>query len=186
VTTPSPGVPDFIAGYGPQQSDFQSWWVNSAAFFQQRVIFRALQSTTATTLPDSGDAVNIEFDDVLEDPYSGWDSVHHTWTPPAGYSGWYLVTLTVIMAAAPSASSITLSTYVEQNGGVILFPLASTVLAGGSGAATCGNGGAQYVYLTGGQDIVAGKAAIQNAAAGLDTSVTAGQQPAIEIVWISS
>lgn len=182
MTTPAPGVPDFTAGYGPQQSDFQSWWVNAAAFFQQRVIFRALQSTTATSIPDTGNPTTIGFDDVLEDPYSGWDDVHYTWTPPAGYSGWYMVTLQVFMAAAPGGTSITLSTYVEQNGGVTLFPLASTTIAG----AAMGNGGAQYVYLTGGQDIVAGKAAIQNAAASLDTSVTAGQQSAIEIVWISS
>ena len=51
MTTPAPSVPSFLAGFGPQQSDMQSLWVNPAAFFQQKVVFRATQTTTATTLP---------------------------------------------------------------------------------------------------------------------------------------
>ena len=55
----------------------------------------ASQTTTATSLPDSGAATTIGFDTVAEDPYSGWDSGTFLWTPPAGYSGWYQATLTV-------------------------------------------------------------------------------------------
>ena len=68
TTWPAPSVPVFPAGYGPTQTDLDNWWYNVAGFLQTGVVFRASQTTTATSLPDSGAATTIGFDDVLEDP----------------------------------------------------------------------------------------------------------------------
>ena len=84
MTTPAPSVPSFLAGFGPQQSDMQSLWVSPAAFFQQKVVFRATQATTATTLPSAGTTTAIAYDNIIEDPYSGWDATNKNWAAPAG------------------------------------------------------------------------------------------------------
>jgi hypothetical protein len=176
VTTPA--VPDFIPGYGPQQSDMQTLWVNPATFFRTRVVFRATQATTATTIPDSGAYTTIAYDNILEDPYSGWSASAHKWTAPAGYSGWYLATMCVFIASAANndilAANIGGSPQVE--------PAAASAQSNAAGGAVAAN----YAYLTGGQDALWGTAALLNASASVSTSLTAGEQSSLEIIWISS
>ena len=184
MTTPVPSVPDFIAGYGPQQSDFQGWWVNAAAFFQQRVIFRAVQASSATTLPSSGAVVTIAYDDILEDPYSGWSATSYNWTAPLGYSGWYQVTVTVWVTAS-GADNIVLSPYIigdAASNAMSGYPLASVVIPNGQGGAE----GTYYVYLTSGQDAVSGGASVTNSSSSVSTDLSTGTQSSLEIVWISS
>jgi hypothetical protein len=184
MTTPSPSVPDFLAGFGLQQSDLQSLWVNAAAFFQQRVIFRATQTTTATTLPSSGAVTTIAYDNIIEDPYGGWSASTHKWTAPAGYSGWYQVTVTV-WAATPGAINTVLSPFAggsaayNPNSGV---PLAGVPIPN----SPAGVEGSWYLWLTGGQDATWGAGAILNSGSNVLTNLTAGEQSSLEITWLGS
>jgi hypothetical protein len=179
ATWNAPAVPVFPAGYCPQQADFSTWWYQVAGFLQNKVVARVSQATTATSLPSSGAVTVIGFDTVAEDPYSGWNATSHEWAPPAGYSGWYQVTLTV--RTAPM-TGVDLYTYMVQtsSGG-------QTPAVGVQGASNVGAGasGTWTVYLTGGQDAVQGAAGLEHASAAVSTSLTAGQQSTMEIVWLS-
>lgn len=186
MTTPLPSVPVFLAGFGPQQSDWQSLWVNALAFFQQKVVFRATQATSATTLPSSGGVTTIAYDNIIEDPYAGWNATTHEWLAPAGLSGWYQVTVTVWLAA-PGALQIVLSPYV---GGSAAYNANTGKALAGSVVASSSPGGAAegtwLLWLTGGQDAVWGAGAIANSGANHATSTTAGQNSSIEVIWLGS
>jgi hypothetical protein len=172
-----PSVPVFSAGYGPLAQDFYNWWFQNASFFQNRVVFRASQTTTATSLPDSGAATTIGFDTVAEDPYSGWDSGTYLWTPPSGYSGWYQATLTV--------RTVTLADNVDLRpvlAGTYSYTLACVMGSSSNGA---GAGCTFITYLVGGQDTIGGACELLNSGSAVNTSLTAGQQSAFELVWIS-
>jgi hypothetical protein len=178
ATFPDAVIPFFPAGYQPQQSDFTTWWYDNAAFLQNRVVFRARQATTATTLPASGAATVIGYDAIDEDPYSGWTGTPtFAWMPPAGYSGWYQVTTTLFTAIVGAAVDLRPSVL-----GSYAYTLATV-----QGATTHGNGaeGTFTVYLIGGQDTVQGGGAQLNAGASLLTSLTAGQQSSLEITWLA-
>jgi hypothetical protein len=178
MTTPS--IPDFIAGYGPQQSDWQSLWVNPLTFFQNRVVFRALQATTATTLPSSGALTKIAFDDILEDPYSGWSSSTHEWTAPV--TGLYHVTFCVFMTSGATNDEWSVLPQIVTPA-VINYgePLAAVALGTGASAAEC----TTYVYLQAGEDFVCGQAALLDASASLATNLTTGAQSSFEVMWIA-
>jgi hypothetical protein len=177
VTTYNPpAVPSFPAGYGPQALDFYNWWYQTAGFLQTRVVLRASQTVSATSLPDSGAATTIEFDTIAEDPYSGWDSGTFLWTPPAGYSGWYQATLCVRTATV--AGDVDVRALLAGTYNINL----STVMGSTSGA---GVEGTFPVYLVGGQDTIGGAAELLNSGAAVNTNLTAGQQSTFELVWIS-
>lgn len=176
MTTPS--VPDFLAGYAPQQPDFQSLWVNPATFFRARVVFRASQTTTATTLSSSGNYSTIIFDNIIEDPYSGWSNTLHHWVAPAGYSGTYLATFQVYVGTAVAVNTILA---IEIGGTNQIEPATATACAGTTGV-VCMN----YQYLVGGQDGLWGTAAVLNSGVNVSTDLTNGQNSTFEIIWISS
>jgi hypothetical protein len=180
MTWPVPVVPAFPAGYSPQQADFTAWWYDNAGFMQNKVAARVSQTTTATTLPDSGAQTLIAFDTVVEDPYSGWvGSPFYEWRPPTGYSGFYQVTLTVRTAAVngPDLDIWISNVAVSQEAPACGLKLASNVGAGASGT--------WITYLIGGQDSVAAYGSLLNATASLSTSLTAGQQSTMEIIWLT-
>lgn len=180
MTFPAPLVPAFPAGYPPQQADFTTWWQDTSAFLQNKVVARVSQSVTATTLPHSGVQTVIGFDTILEDPYAGWvGSPFYEWRPPAGYSGWYQVTITVRTGFASGAD---LYVYVNTpalgaSAPVGGLQLANSVNAGVSGTFT--------TYLVGGQDAVQGVASLVNSGADIGTSLTAGQQSTMEVAWLT-
>jgi hypothetical protein len=177
MTTPS--VPDFIAGYAPQQSDFETLWTGPSTFFLDRVIARMQQQSSSTTLPDSEAVTKILFDTVLEDPYDGWSASNHWWEAPAGYSGWYHVTYTLGVTGITNDDVILvlqLETTSATYSNIIDMPCAGT-----SSASV-----AMYVYLVGGQDTVSAWAYVINATANVTTSETNGLYPSLEIVWVSS
>ena len=170
-------VPSPQAGTQPQQADIATLWVNVASFLQNKIVFRADQETTATTLPSSGAQTKVALDTVLEDPYSGWDAVNHNWGPPSGYSGWYEVSMTLRTAAIANLVELRLIL-----GGT--FPFGLTSVQG----ASSGNPGVSAtwsVYLVGGQDTVNMTASMLNSAANVSTSLTAGQRSSMEICWLS-
>jgi hypothetical protein len=172
-----PVVPVFPAGYAPQATDFNTWWYQTGSFLQNRVVFRASQTTTATSLPDTGSAVTIAYDNVIEDPYSGWSASTHLWTPPAGYSGFYQATITLRIVQPASL------VFIEPR----LAGTYTTTLAAVQGQSNAGAGvsGTFTVYLVGGQDTLGAEAQLLNSGSNLNTSLTAGQQSSLEIVYLS-
>jgi hypothetical protein len=174
---PPPTVPVFIAGYQPLQADFTGWWYDVLGFHQNRPVFRAEQATTTTTIPGDGANFPIGFDTVLEDPYDGWGLVTaNAWSPPAGYSGWYQVTVTAYVHDLPSAGSVRATI-----GGTYTQDLGTTA---GPTSHYAGVEGQFVVYLIGGQDTVWGGVELFASSSG-STSDTAGQLSTMEILWLS-
>jgi len=180
---PSPIIPVPIAGFGYEQADFIELWSDAAAFFQQRVVFRATQVTTATTLPSAGTLTSIIFDNITEDPYDGWALTSaSTWTAPV--AGWYQATVTA-WVAAPGATNTVLEVYVQTvkspgnaaNSKALTAVVVPNAVAGAEATWT--------VYLAVG-DAMSGAASIQNSGSPVLTSLTAGQNSSMEIIWISS
>lgn len=177
---PAPGVPAFLAGYKPQQADFTGWWTDTAGFLQEKVVFRAAQTLVATSLPSAGTTTVIAFDTILEDPYQGWNAAALNWTPPAAYSGWYHVSVTVRTAAAAALCDLEVNALLET--GSTSYPLCLVQLGTSGGG---GGSGSQVLYMTGAQQSVQATASLGNAGAAVQTSLTAGQTSTMEIVWIS-
>jgi hypothetical protein len=172
-----PTLPVFPAGYQSRQADFTGWWYDNAGFFQNKVVFRARETVTATTLPNAV-VEAIGFDTIDEDPFSGWNSGTLSWGPPAGYSGWYQVCITLWTQAVTSGAAIRVSL-----GGAFATDLATNQGPTGHGA---GVEGQFTVYLIGGQDTIKGLAELLNASASVNTSIAAGQQSSIDIMWLAS
>jgi hypothetical protein len=177
ATYNAPVVPVFPAGYGPQASDFNTWWYETASFFQNGVVFRASQTTTATSLPSSGATTVIGYDNIIEDPYSGWNSGTHSWGPPAGYSGWYQVTMTI--------RTVTLANLVSIQAHIKGTWTYNLTLAQGNSTASAGVSAAFGVYLIGGQDTVQAAGSIGNSGVNVNTDLTAGQNSTLEITFLS-
>jgi hypothetical protein len=177
---PFPSVPDFIAGYGPQQSDMYSLWTSPATFFQDRMVLRVSQSSASQNLPDSGAVTTITFDTVLEDPYGGWSATSHSWTPPTGLFGWFQVTITVWVSSP--GLDVVLAPSILTATSVSSFALADITCNSGQGAAE----GTYFTYLNGGQDNVAGQAKVMGASSAVATDITAGQQSTMEIIWLAA
>jgi hypothetical protein len=179
-SVPFPSVPDWIAGFGPQQSDMYSLWTSPAAFFQNRMVLRVSQASTSQNLPSSGALTTITFDTVLEDPYSGWNATSHSWTPPTGLFGWFQVTLTVWVSSPGLGVVLEVGTLTATS--VDSLALCDIICNSGQGGAE----GTYFVYLNGGQDNVAGQAKVMGASGAVATDVTAGQNSTMEIVWLCS
>jgi hypothetical protein len=183
IVTPSPIVPLFQPGFGPQQGDFAALWPAAAGFAQQRVVARMIQQTTTTTLASAfATSTTIGYDTVLEDPYNGWNNSSHVWFAPTGYSGYYLVTAQVFTAASSTAGVGLLLNILCTNTNSAAFIITVTMLP----TATVGCGeAAALIYLVGGQDGVYVTAQQQNATNTLaTTSATFGQQSTLDVVWV--
>jgi len=177
ATYNTPVTPVFNAGYGPYASDFNTWIYQTFSFFQNKVVLRVSQTTTATSLPDSGAVTTIAYDTVLEDPYSGWNASTHLWTPPSGYSGWYQATITI--------RTVTLSNLVMLRpvfAGTYSYAL--TTVQGNSNAGA-GVSATFTVYLVGGQDTLGAACSLLNSGSAVNTSLTAGQESTLEIIYLS-
>lgn len=177
VTFNAPVVPVFPAGFGPQATDFSTWWYQTASFLQNGVVLRVDQESAATSLPSTGATTTIAFDTVLEDPYSGWSASTHLWTPPAGYSGWYQVTLTV--------RTVTLANLVDLRPALVGTTTYNLTTVQGNSNAGAGCSATFVVPLIGGQDSVGGACQLLNSGANINTSLTAGQRSTMEIVFVS-
>ena len=181
--SPAPGIPQFTAGYGPQQPDFTAWWTNAAAFFQSKVVFRGIQGSTTTSVPGAGGTVVIGIDTVLEDPYGGWSASGTAWTAPV--SGWYQATLTIQGAAG--SNSVTLRPAISagkyQQVEIKTLSLADVPVPN---SAAGGAEGTFTAYLVAGQDAIQALASVQGAGGGFTTGDTTGQQSSLEIMWVSS
>ena len=184
ATFPLPVVPTFLPGSQPQAVDFTTLWFNTTSFLQNKIVFRASQTTTATSLPSTGVATVIAYDNVLEDPYSGWNGTTHIWTPPSGYTGWFWVSATLRTVALQTNVSIGMQ--VNINNQVPFIPLGQEfVVIMGASATGAGCSGGELVYLVGGQSGASIAGIINNSTVNVNTSLTAGQQSTLEIVWLT-
>jgi hypothetical protein len=168
----APLIPVFPAGYEPLPSDFGNWVQTPLAALTQKVVFRAVKTTTQS-LP-VGSRVLL-FDTILEDPYNGWDPSVSAWTPPAGWSGIYLITLGVYTAAVAGAK---IAAQLGINGTAVTQTLNSSATFASSANAAVGE---VPIALVGAQDTVR---AIAYTSVATSVSTTPGQQCELQIVWI--
>lgn len=170
-----PAAPNFIAGYGPQPSDFNGWVQAPFTFLTTKVMFRAAMGG-AVSLSGGGFTL-MNWDTILEDPYGGWNSGSGTWTCPPGCGGWYEVTMTAWSASAANTADI-IEAVVYLNGTIYQQCSADW---GVDGHAT-GTSGSVPVSLYGGQDAIS---AYIFSTASLNTPTATGQTPTFEVAWIS-
>jgi hypothetical protein len=173
----SPVVPQFLAGFGPQQGDMQALWTDPARFYQQRVMYRVAQTKAATTIGSGYGA--IKFDTMLEDPWEAWNSGFFFVAP---FNGWYQVNGTV-WTASPGVTQcalfLTISSSAAGNPTAgIGITVTNLPAAGGAGEIVWA------VYLSAG-NTVALDAAITGIGS-VSTNINAGQQSTMEVIWISS
>ena len=169
-----PAVPVFPAGYAPLPADFNSWVQAPFQALTSRVVFRAAK-TTAQTLA-AGTNTAIAFNSIIEDPYSGWNSGTNTWTPPAAWSGTYVVSAGIFVAGT---TGVRLAVSVGLNGSS-LYTLCSAWANTSPSNAVCGEA---PVQLVGGQDQIS---VLGFASAAVAVGTAAGQQCTVEITWYSN
>lgn len=184
VSAPPISAPVYQAGATPQQGDAASLWVNPNAFFQQRVVARLVQQNGTTSISNVAETT-VGFDTALEDPYAGFNSGGSSWVCPANLGGWYHITATVFMAAAPSAhiSLVLRFRYGNWLNTSLFTPAALTYTPLATTTPGCGvlSG---VVYLAP-QDPVFLQATLLNAGAALSTvATTVGQQSTMEFLWL--
>jgi hypothetical protein len=178
-TFPLPSVPFFPAGYSPAPADLGSWLHDPFSALENRPVARFRQASAAQALPSSGAATVLEFDVVDEDPLGGWQPGAWAWGPPAGWSAWYQVTVTLFTQPVASGNVIRPGITAPGSPG----PVGSQLPGAGN------NGGAQgtfWVYLIGGQDTVQATGALLNASVNVNTDIGATQQSAMEVTWLSA
>lgn len=176
--SPAPFLtPSFTAGYAPGPQDFANWVQQPFASLTSKVVFRAELSSALTWVANANTL--IPFNVIDEDPFAGWSSGSSSWMPPAGYSGTYLVTLTVSSGA--SADNLSTLHPVLYLNGSSLYTLGEGQAS--TGAPTVANGSAP-VQLYGGQDQLSFYgwwASTGNGAA----VTTAGQRCTAEVSWVA-
>jgi hypothetical protein len=164
-----PVIPQFPAGYGPFAADFNGWVQSTMGFLTQDIVFRA-ERHASQTIP-TNTTTKIQYDTVLEDPYSGWNASTFEWLAP--YTGWYLATTTSTVSAAAGAVAAAVGTpETEQYGAMVQV---TATLFGGCSAE-------QIVPLTGGVDYVYGATWTSFSAT---TNTTNGRYPTLEILFVS-
>lgn len=173
---PAPPVPQIPAGYGPVPADFTLWVTDSFSFLSQMPVFRARRAAALTM------AVNaytvMAYDTVDEDPYGGWNSSSHVWTCPAGCAGWYEASLNQLCGSQGSGSGNQNVAVLVLNGSIWMTGPDDWAPSSAEGGAS---GSVQVPLLPGDTVQVWGFAN-----GGGTTPTTAGQQPAIELTWVSS
>jgi hypothetical protein len=169
MTYPPPPVPLFPAGYGPYPADFDGWVQSPFGFLTQDVVFRA-ERHASQTLTSSANTT-IDYDTVLEDPFSGWSGSSFRWTAP--FTGWYLVTVTATCSTATGViAALTGTTETLQRGNLQSM---NSSLFGGATAA-------QIVPLAGGSDYVYGSTFVN---VSTTTNTVNGRYSTIEITFVS-
>lgn len=156
----APSLPDYMAGFGPQQGDMNTLVTSPLSFCQERVVFRAAQLTTTTTLasgPGTASSI-VGYDTVFEDPYQGWNAAGHYWVMP--FTGVYQATFTVSVGTCPAdtilnAGGLPLDPVHNINSGLpdagLVMPSTGGIIQGAQyyvGAAGVGTIGIRAVVLS--------------------------------------
>lgn len=170
---PVPNVPVFPAGYGPVPADFNTWLRDSFTFLANPPVCR-VRLTTAQTIA-SGANVVLQYNQVDEDTYNGWDPVNFKYIPQV--SGWYLVIVKAAANVAPAATTHAIIPGISVSGAVYQANEAWQVTADTSGQVTAH----MLLYLQAGTDYAQGL--IFLASVSLNTPTANGQQNSMDIVW---
>lgn len=89
-----PAIPQFA---GNPTTTLMDAWIQAPLGFQtQGILFRAERHASQSLTASTNNV--IDYDTVLEDPYSGWNSGTFKWFAP--YTGWYEITVTGAITAA--------------------------------------------------------------------------------------
>lgn len=173
MTLSAPVAPSFPAGYAPLPADFNTWVQAPFAALTSRVVFRAVK-TSAQTLAAGN--TPVQFNSILEDPYSGWNPSTFTWTPPAAWSGTYVVRAGIVTGGTAGGR---IGVLVGLNG-TALYTLDTVWTSSGVANAACGEA---PVQLVGGQDQVS---VIGYSAVAVNVGTVAGEECTCEITWYSN
>ena len=166
-------VPSFPAGYGPVPTDFDSWVQAPLAALTSRVVFRAAKTNSQTLAAGNN---TIQFNSIIEDPFSGWNATTYTWTPPAAWSGTYIVRAGIVTGGTAGGR---IGVLIGLNGSA-LYTLDTTWTSPSIANAACGEA---PVQLVGGQDQVS---ILGYSTVGVNVGTPAGEQCTVEVTWYSN
>jgi hypothetical protein len=165
-----PVIPAFPAGYDPVTADMSNWVRAPFGGYSAGVVFRA---TLTTGQPFASGATIVQFNGILEDNWSGWNTANFWYLAP--WTGLYAVDVTVAIAAK--------ALFLEAS---ILVSGATLIELGGletPASFTGGQSGAAYVPLVGGVDYIQCEAKCSSTATA--ASGSAGVLSSIEIAFVS-
>jgi len=174
VTLQPPEIPVFTAGLNPLPADFAGWVTAPAGFQTAGVVFRAQQTVTQTL---TGSVNTVQYDAVLEDPYSGWNATGmpaNSWTPP--FDAWYQAEAFVSI----NTTAVNLQLAITVNGSVSYTTNQVTLSGGTSGGASAW----AQVFLIGGQDYITVQATPSAGSTPTDTT-SIGRYSQLGIILIS-
>lgn len=185
---PPAGGPVLPAGLSPHgdqlTADLNQLITNSIAFCATGIFARLRQASGTQTL--TANATNVlSYDTVDEDPYAGWSAAStgtqaaHSWQPPAGCSGWYLVHLSISLGTVPADSVLRPVVVVT---GASQFAVECAKAPGAPEIAS----GSAFVYLLGGVDYVQGGVFFNSGSGNEPTSIAAGYQSVMDVSWESN
>ena len=170
---PPPSVPSFPAGYAPFAADFGNWVTAPLSSCAGGVIFRAQQTTFQAVTAVTWTPLRMT---ALEDPAGGWDGPDMKWNVPAGYDGWYTVTVGVNVAAGAG---------LQLQAGLYVSSIPVTMASVPTYSANAGGAfGEAAVFLAGGADWV--QPLIWSSANADTDCSTQGRFPFMEIAFEST
>jgi len=165
-------VPFWPAGYQADTELFNNLGQQTLGWLANRFMFRATRNAAQGIVSNTNTL--ITYDTILEDPYSGWQTLQPAgWTVP--FTGWYEITTT----STNTGAAVFLATGANISGLYNFFSadiLTSASFAGGSH-------GTYTVQLNGGTDYVSGF--IYSGNGGSTTGSTNGFRCSIEILYLS-
>ena len=183
LTPPPVGGPQFIAGSTPHGTigvgdsfaNLTGLITDSFAFLTAKAVYRATANNVQALVGGVVNAVLVN--NVLEDPYSGSSGGGFQWAPPAGLSGWFLVTGCVYVQS-PGSTKVT--AIISTPSGAFYGSQTSNP----SVAHACGAPVVACVYLIGGSGYVQLLASVNGS--GINTNALGGTNSHLEVVWISN
>lgn len=164
-------IPD---GYAPQASDFTGWATRPLGFCATGIAFRAEQHAPQST--GAGGAFTVlDYDTVLEDPFTGWSAANFWWLAP--YDGWYEVLVGANVTATAGNPDIEAALFLSGT----QVELAQVPTYSANMGACSGQG---WVYAAAGVDTIQG--VIYSSATTTTDCSTAGRYPYMEISFAST
>lgn len=173
VTWPEANIPVFPAGYGPQAADFTDWVTDNFGFLSAGVMLRVQQTTPGGEALSAG-FNTLTFNQVLEDPWSGWNPAFWQYNVPI--TGLYEITVTGMTVAGSNwvSGAVLISGAATIQGNADLCP------SGTAGGGIC----SVIVPLVAGFDFVQGGLSLSTGSTS-DTSSPA-RYPSMEIALVST
>lgn len=180
-----PVIPAGLSPHGDQlTADLNNLIINPVKFCATGIFARLRQASGTQTLTANATSV-LSYDTVDEDPYAGWSATvtgtqaAHSWQPPVGCGGWYMVHVSASLGTSPADSVLRPVVLVT---GAAQFAVECAKAPGSPEIAS----GSALVYLLGGSDYVQGGVFFNSGSGNEPTSITAGYQSLMDISWESN